>query len=131
MIYYYFFYVAPAFITEPNDHVTRESDVGLTVVLNCTARGIPTPTFTWSPNNRNIIISTSSTDGEGYTFVTSILTITNIQRSDFIYSCIASNLGGLDSRNFSLTINCKLYDVQEIIMYMLLCEYSNSPLKLW
>ena len=128
---YYFFRVAPAFITEPNDHVTRGSDAGLTLILNCTARGVPAPTFTWSPNTTNLITSTSSTDGEGYTFITSILTITNIQRTDFIYSCMASNLGGLDSRNFSLTINCKLYDIHEIIMYMILCEYFNSPLKLW
>ena len=121
-----FLYVAPAFITKPNGHVTKESDVGLTIILNCTARGVPAPTFTWLTNNRSPITSTSSTDGEGYTFITSILTITNIQRSDFIYSCMASNLGGLDSRNFSLTVNCKLNDVQEIIMYMLLLEFLNE-----
>ena len=94
------------------------------VVLNCSARGLPTPTFTWSPSGSMFQVSSStSMDAEGYAVVTSSLTITNVMRNDTTsFTCSASNSDEMDSHSFTLTIYCKLFKTCNIECFIYACQ---------
>ena len=98
---------APAIMTHQNDDFFLESDELEMVTLSCTARGVPKPTFTWSPANGDIT-EAAWTDRDGFFQVISNLTIASIVRTDAgIYTCIVNNTGSLQTRNFTLKVNCK------------------------
>ena len=91
------------------------------IILNCTARGIPTPTINWydgdtiltgAEDRTFISMPVVSTDAEGFYYVESILTISPSDRDDSgMYYCEAENivLGSPTTarRVFNVTVNCK------------------------
>ncbi len=103
-------FVAVATIIQPTGvSNSLEYDVNTMVVLNCSARGLPAPAFTWILSGGMYQVSSStSMDAEGYAVVTSSLTITNVMRNDTTsFTCSASNSDEMDSHSFTLTIYCK------------------------
>ena len=95
-------------IDSSND-VSLEIDEGKMVTFSCTARGVPQPSYTWSPQNIGITESTH-TDRNGFYLVTSNLTIATVMRTNAgMYTCIANNTGSIQSRKFTLTVNCKCF----------------------
>ncbi len=104
-----FHFVAVATIIQPTGASSSlEYDINTMVVLECSARGLPAPTFTWSQSGGRFQESPStSMDAEGYAVVTSTLTITNVMRGDSSFTCSASNSDEMDSHSFTLTIYCK------------------------
>ena len=90
-------------------------------MLNCTARGIPTPTIVWyrgdtvltgAEDRTAITMPVASTDAEGFYYVESTLTISPSNRGDSdVYYCEAENtvLGSPTTarRAFNVTVNCK------------------------
>ena len=109
-------------ITDPSDDLTitlleQRDDI----VLNCTARGIPTPTIVWyrgdtvltgNEDRTAITMPVASTDAEGFYYVESTLTISPSDRDDSdVYYCEAENtvLGSSTTarRAFNVTVNCK------------------------
>ena len=101
---------APTNITDPSEDAAIEIDLGSEHTLTCVARGIPRPTIVWSSATGSITSMPSSSptvDNEQYEVVTSDLTIASIQRTDRMFTCSASNSGGMQNRSFNLTVNCK------------------------
>ena len=91
------------------------------IILNCSARGIPTPTITWYRGNMELMgvedrttisASLKSPDADGFYNVDLTLTISPSNRDDTDeYYCEAENIVlGLqvtDRRQFNVTVNCK------------------------
>ncbi len=104
-----FLFVAVATIIQPTGASSSlEYDVNTMVVLNCSARGLPAPAFTWILSGGMYqVFSNTNMDAEGYAVVTSTLTITNVMRGDTSFTCSASNSNVMDSHSFTLTIYCK------------------------
>ncbi len=102
-------FVAVATIIQPNGASSSlEYDVNTMVVLNCSARGLPAPAFTWILSGGMYQVSSNTNmDAEGYAVVTSSLTITNVMRGDISFTCSANNSYVMDSHSFTLTIYCK------------------------
>ncbi len=103
-------FVAVATIIQPTGASSSLGyDVHTTVILNCTARGLPAPDVTWILLSGMYQVSSStSMDAEGYAVVTSSLIITNVMRGDATsYTCSTSNSDETDSHSFTLTIYCK------------------------
>ncbi len=103
-------FVAVATIIQPTEaSISLGYDVHTTVILNCTARGLPAPGVTWILLSGMYQVSSStSMDAEGYAVVTSSLIITNVMRGDATsYTCSTSNSDETDSHSFTLTIYCK------------------------
>ena len=111
-------------VTNPTNDQQVMRDEGNLIILNCTARGVTTPSIVWSRGSDPImedsrITITSSLlpdDGDGYSYVTSMLIILNSRQSDTgTYSCNAVNTVSMgttnrteqDSRSFILIIFCK------------------------
>ena len=100
-------------ITVFNSVIVRERS---TITIMCEAIGYPPPTFKWSIINGTLSDRVSVSDNvsvpTGYGNVTRVsvnLTITNAYREDTgVYTCSANNSIGSDSRNFNITIQCKL-----------------------
>ena len=102
-----------------NISVTVLEQMG-SIILNCSARGIPTPIVTWYRGTMELMgvedrITISdpleSSDAEGFYYVDSTLTISPSNRDDTdIYYCEAENtvLGSqvIDRRQFNVTVNC-------------------------
>lgn len=87
-----------------------------TVVLTCTAFGIPSPTVSWYRedsllmNDTRVSIDTEDTTDENEnTFVASTLRISSTEESDSgSYNCSVDNGVGSDSTTFELTVRpCK------------------------
>ena len=84
------------------------------ITINCEAIGYPPPTIVWNRIDGNLSDRVSVSDsvsvptGNGnVTRVSVNLTITNAYREDTgVYLCSANN--DSDSRNFSITVQCKL-----------------------
>ena len=84
------------------------------VSFTCIARGAPAPSITWSVTSGGrigIVSPPAVTDGDGFSIVNSILTISNLTRSDAgDYTCTASNtVMGVDEMEiitFTLSVNC-------------------------
>ena len=96
-------------IADPSNDTFMEFDEEDDVVLSCTARGIPRPNITWTPgpDSTRSVTTFESTDSQGFDVISSNITIMNIQRSDTLYTCSASNTLGSQIRSFTLTVNCK------------------------
>ena len=96
-------------ITDPSNDTSVEFDEGDSVVLSCTAKGIPRPNITWTPgpDNTRSVTTFGSKDSQGFDVISSNITIMNIQRSDILYTCNGSNTLGSQIRSFTLTVNCK------------------------
>ena len=91
------------------------------IIINCTARGIPTPTIVWyrgdtiltgAEDRIAITMPVASTDAEGFYYVESTLTISPSDRDDSdVYYCEAENIvlgSPLTARGvFNVTVNCK------------------------
>ena len=93
------------------------------IILNCSARGVPTPTITWYRGNMELMgvedrttisapLDLESPDTDGFYNVDSTLTISPSNRDDTDkYYCEAENIVlGLqvtDRRQFNVTVNCK------------------------
>ena len=103
------FDLGSAMIADPSNDTFMEFDEEDDVVLSCTARGIPRPNITWTPgpDSTRSVTTFESTDSEGFDVISSNITIMNIQRSDTLYTCSASNTLGSQIRSFTLTVNCK------------------------
>ena len=109
-IFCFLYITAPANITEPSEDTAIEVNLGLETTLRCVTRGIPPPTIVWSSATGSISsmpLSSPSVDNEQYEVVTSDLTIASAQRTDRMFTCSASNSGGMQNRSFILTVNCK------------------------
>ena len=100
-------------ITSPlNDATVRE---GSTTTIICEAFGYPPPTVVWNRSNEMLSDRVSVSDsvsvhtGNGnVTRVSVNLTITNASREDTgVYTCSANNSIGSESRNVSITVQCK------------------------
>ena len=95
-----------------NDIIIRE---GNTNTITCEALGYPPPTVVWNRINGilsdRVSVSDSVSVPTGYGNVTRVsvnLTITNASREDTgVYLCFAHNNIGSDSKNISITIQCK------------------------
>ena len=111
MLMFCFLYItAPTSITDPSEDAAIEIDLGSETTLRCVARGTPRPTIVWSSATGSISSMPSSSptvDNEQYEVVTSNLTIASIQRTDRMFTCSASNSGGMQNRSFILTVSCK------------------------
>jgi len=116
-------FLASPNLTDPVADVAYSRDQGDSVTFSCRAKGYPQPVITWSTGaseSRNISESTN-TDAQGYLVITSMLTLSRLQREDNgIYTCTAYNFEGIDHRNFNLTVFCKL-DFQWYIIGTLKC----------
>ena len=91
------------------------------IILNCSARGIPTPTITWYrgtmelmgvEDRTTISAPLESLNAEGFYNVDSTLTISPSSRDDTDkYYCEAENIvlrsQVTDRRQFNVTVNCK------------------------
>ena len=113
------FIVSPN-ITSPEEgqevNITEGSDGSIT----CTATGYPPPTVVWQDNNG------VSLDINGFAFSTGVgnvssvsvdLSSTGIMRTATgTYTCSASNILGIVSRNINITVQCKL-----ISYFVVLC----------
>lgn len=89
-------YVDPVTITDPSTNIRVMEDEGGVVIFTCTARGVPVSSIMWIPASgvrMQIDSSPEVTDDDGFIFVTSTLTISNLTRDDAgHYTCIASNV---------------------------------------
>ena len=117
------FTTAPVNIIFPSDLVDLLVSEGNQTTLTCTARGSPAPVFVWYRGSEvvdiadaRLLISTMELSNvtTGFIDVTSLLSITQIDRTDFgVFRCDASNtiLGApsTDSQSYNLTVNCKLW----------------------
>ena len=124
--------------TVPTDPTTANVYTGLDIVLTCTARGAPEPTFAWfrgdtelTGSDMRVTITPGPTSEAAPDFVTvgSTLTITGSLGTDAgAYSCVASNTVFSETRsdtvNFTLTINCE-FSVFCVCMYMYMCVYIH------
>ena len=106
-VHFLFYFIDPTTITDPNSDVSLEATLEGMVVISCTARGLPTPNITWSPDPKLLPSSSTDIDNQGYLVTTSNLTIVSIQRDDTMYSCITTNTGRSDTRVFNITVTCK------------------------
>ena len=84
--------------------------------LTCAAKGLPLPSFTWLPEIPGAVTveNINSADENGLISITSIYTLSTIERSDAgNYTCIASNrvLGStvLVNKTVLLLVNCEFY----------------------
>ena len=104
-----------------NDTIIRE---GITTIITCEAFGYPPPTVVWTRSNANLSDRVSVSDSVSvptrYGNVTRVnvnLTIANAFRGDTGgYTCSANNIIGSDSKNVTITVQCKLI--------LLLCKYN-------
>ena len=98
--------------------MSLKAELGEMIVISCTARGLPAPSITWSPDP--IVLPSSSTDidSQGYPVTTSNLTIVSVQRDDTMYSCIATNTGRSDTRVFNITVTCKFSCYCKYLMHL-------------
>ena len=108
-----FFILARVTITSPLADTTVTEDEGTaTVMLTCTATGVPQPSFTWSPSTGariSIVNGAAVADSDGLVSVNSTLTISSLVREDAgTYNCTASNTATLATRKFTLAVNCKI-----------------------
>ena len=95
-------------------NVTTQEGHRTTVI--CAAFGYPPPTVVWNRINGilsdRVSVSDSVSVPTGYGNVTRVtvnLTITDVYREDTgVYTCSANNSIGSDSRNVSITVQCKL-----------------------
>jgi hypothetical protein len=101
-------------VTDPPTDVAVTRDEAGEVTFTCAASGVPAPAITWSPTPRaggrlRIISNPAVADSEGFISVTSMLTVSNLMRSDAgHYTCIVSNDDtGPEIRVFTLQINCE------------------------
>ena len=98
---------------------------GNATMIICEARGYPPPTIIWSVTDRKLSDRVSISDnvsvpiGKGnVTRVTVIMTINTTSRKDTgDYICSANNSIGSDSRNVSITVQCKLFAMYCTCMY--------------
>ena len=134
------FTTAPANNIFPTDLVDLIVSEGNQTTLTCTARGSPAPVFIWYRGSEVVDIADgrlqiSSTEMSnvttGFIDVTSLLNITQVDRTDFgVFRCEASNtiLGvpSNDSQSYNLTVNCKLPFMNDVC-----CSYSNFLLVGW
>ena len=100
-------------MTSPfNDTIVLERN---TIIITCETFGYPPPTIVWSRSNGTLSDRVSVSDSvsvpTGYGNVTRVsvnLTISSAYREDTgVYTCSAYNSIGNDSRNFSITVQCK------------------------
>ena len=104
-----------------NNITVRE---GNATTITCEAFGYPPPTVVWTRSNANLSDRLSVSDSISvptrYGNVTRVnvnLTITNAFRRDTGgYTCSANNIIGIDSKNVTITVQCKLILLQ--------CKYN-------
>lgn len=104
-------YVVPVgIISAP---VNSDYDENSTVILSCTAYGIPQPTVTWKKNGQALLSPTPRTSGEvlhGMPVIKSFLELCPLQQelSSDQYSCEVSNgvnsLDGVPARSASFDV---------------------------
>ena len=88
-------FAGTAMITE--NPIDFSGVVGDSVILTCTATGIPLPTITWMDQDGNIVGTTSDMVINGGTTILSSLILSNLQDNDFDnYTCTATNMFGSD-----------------------------------
>lgn len=86
---YKYNHLVEAQITQPPVETTQL--LGLDVMFDCTATGIPRPAITWSSDNRVKIMPNSTTMLDNTTIRSTIL-LANIAMEDFVnYTCTAMN----------------------------------------
>ena len=107
MYIYIHIFIDPTSISDPISDVSLEAELGRMIVISCTARGLPAPNITWSPDPKVPPSSSTQIDSQGYPVITSNLTIVSVQRDDTMYSCIATNTGRSGTRVFNITLTCK------------------------
>ena len=118
------FFSAPVVMIDLSDDVILERDEGEMVTFSCTARGLPQPSFTWSPENIGITES-SHANRDGFFLVISNLTIASIMRTDAgMYTCTANNTGSIQSQNFILSVNRKCFYK---VIFILICLGTEVP----
>ena len=129
--------------TVPTDPTTANVNIGLDIVLNCTARGAPEPTFAWFRGatelpgaDPRVTITPGTTSGAAPDFVTveSTLTITGSLGTDAgAYFCMASNTvfteTRIDTMEFTLTINCE-FSVCVCVMYIIAYVYACAHIRM-
>ena len=117
----YIFTVYPSIINPPVDISVTVLEQIDSIILNCSARGVPTPTITWYRGNMELMGVEDRTtisaphelsNVDGFYYVDSTLTISSSNRRDTdIYYCEAENtiLGSqvIARRQFNVTVNCK------------------------
>ena len=103
--------------------ITEEDNTTIT----CEALGYPPPTIVWSETNEvlsdRVSVSDSVSVPTGNGNVTSVsvnLTLTNANREDTgLYQCTARNGVDSDSRNVSVTIECKFMHILVVFKHVI------------
>ena len=81
-------------------------------IITCTATGYPVPIIVWLNNDGSKVdknrINTDSTMATGVGNLTNVSVSMTIGRNDTgVYTCIANNSIGNDTRTINITVNCK------------------------
>ena len=95
------------FLDFPMDTTANITD---TILLTCSASGIPLPDISWYKDGSPLDPSADITEStDGVTMKTSILTLDNLVLTDAgVYSCNASHQNsGTDTRNFTFAVQSK------------------------
>jgi len=129
-IYTLLCYTGIATVIPINNIIIREKNI---TTITCDSFGYPPPTIVWSRSNGalsdRVSVSNSvsvSTGNGNVTRVSVNLTITNVSREDTgVYTCSANNSIGSDSRNVSITVQCKFVLLAMCFMHINFCFLIN------
>ena len=129
--------------TVPTNPTAANVNIGLDIVLTCTARGAPEPTFAWfrgvtelTASDPRVTITPGPTSGAAPNFVTveSTLTITGSLGTDAgAYSCVTSNTIFSEPRSdtveFTLMINCEFSLLCVMCVCVHVCKHFISAVQ--
>ena len=98
---------SPSLVLYSPDRVYGEANTTIRVV--CSATGVPNPTINWTIPNHIGKVYLNTTTMNGTEIVTSVLELCSVNISDTgMYSCIAANERGNESKSFDVTVTSEL-----------------------